>query len=187
MTPSHTPTTIIDDALWAKARELAGTADGLVIDGLGTFHGARFDYHPGPRVDAPKLVVAVADRLGVKDDEVRSRLRAAVKQALDSALGHPAPLGRLGLLERRDGQVIFHAARGGAPASPDAIETVLAAWRAPGEGLAERVHALLDALAAVHGVFSPAEVARLLDEVGYELDTAGWSRYGGRLLAALPF
>ena len=53
----------IDEALWKKARELANASGGLVIDGLGTFHGARFTPAPGPRVDSPKLVVAVADEL----------------------------------------------------------------------------------------------------------------------------
>jgi hypothetical protein len=177
----------IDEALWRKARELANSSGGLVIDGLGTFHGGRFTPAPGSRVDSPKLVVAVADELKVKDDDVRSRLKHAVKQAVDSALGHPAPLGTLGLLTQLGGGISFHAAKGGPPASPDAIETALAAWRAPADDLGHKVANLVEALEQVQGVFSPAEVARLLDEVGYELDHAGWGRFGTRLLAALPY
>jgi hypothetical protein len=177
----------IDDALWKKARELANSAGGLVIDGLGSFQGGRFTPAPGSRVDSPKLVVAVADEVGVKDDEVRSRLKHAVKQAVDSTLGHPAPLGSLGLLAQENGQLRFHPARGGSPASPDAIEAALAAWRAPADDAAAKFGNLIEALEQVQGVFSPAEVARLLDEVGYELDPAGWGRFGARLLAALPY
>lgn len=182
-----TTTDTIDDALWRRARELAASPEGLTIEGLGTFRGGRLDHHPEPRVDAPKLVVQVADETGASDDDVRGRLRAAVKQAVDSSLGHPAPLGGLGLLEQQDGQLRFHPSKGGPPAPPGAVDAALEAWRAPADDAAARVAALVEALEQIEGRLPPADQARLLDEVGYGLDPDGWRRFGGRILAALPF
>lgn len=183
----------IDEVLWRRAGELAAGADGLVIDGFGTLRAGRFEHRPTPRpptgYDSPKLVVRVADELGVKDEVVRGRLRAELAQALASAAGRPAPLGSLGLIEARDGRVSFvPARRTGAPGAPaDAIETALSAWRTAADTLAERVAALVEALGAIHGVLTPADTRRLLDEVDYDLDDDGWARFGAVITAALPF
>lgn len=180
----------IDEALWRHARALAD-AGGLVIEGLGTFHGKTFTHQPGTLPptghDAPKLVVQVAGELGVPDDEVRARLRTHVKQALVSAAGRPAPLGSLGLLEVKGGRVTFHPARRKEIAPMGAVDDALAAWRAPAETLGERVAMLVAQLAATPGALPPGELARLLDEIDYDLDEDGWAKFGGRILAALPF
>jgi len=183
----------IDDVMWQKARALAGSADGLVIEGLGTFRGGGFTHQAGSMpptgYDAARLVVAVADATGAGDDEIRGHLRAEVKQALDSAAGgRPAPLGSLGLLEEQGGTLrFFPSRRAGPPAAAGAVDGVLAAWRTPAEDLAARVAALIEVLGALGGVLSPADQRRLLDELDYDLDEDDWRRFGGRIIAALPF
>lgn len=183
----------IDEVMWRRAAELAATPDGLVIEGFGTVRGGRFEHRPESKpptgYDAPKLVVKVADELGVKDDVVRARLRAELAQAMASAAGRPAPLGSLGLIEMRNGGVSFAPSRRpGASAAPaDAIETVLTAWRVPADTLAERVAALLPALGAITGALSAPDARRLLDELDYDLDDNGWERFGAAIAAALPF
>lgn len=183
----------IDDVMWRKARELAGSPDGLVIDGLGTFRGGRFTDGRGSRpptgYDAPKLVVQTADATGAKDDEVRGHLRSEIKQALDSAAGgRPAPFGSLGLLEVRGGALRFHPSkRSGPTAVAGAIDAALAAWRLPSDDLAARIAGLVTTLEAIAGVFSPADQRRLLDELDYDLDEDDWVRHGDRIVAALPF
>lgn len=180
----------IDEALWRHARELA-TTEGLVIEGLGTFQGKTFAHRPDTMpptgYDAPRLVVRVANDLGVTDDEVRSRLRAHVKQSLASAAGRPAPLGSLGLLEIKGGRVTFHPSHRKDVAPMGAVDDALAVWRAPAETLDERVAVLVAQLAATPGALPPGELARLLDEIDYELDEDDWAKFGGRILAALPF
>jgi hypothetical protein len=183
----------IDDVMWRKARELAESPGGLEIEGLGTFHGGRFTdrrtSRPPTGYDAPKLVVATADATGAKDDDVRAQLRAAIKQALDSASGgRPAPLGGLGLLEERGGTLRFHPSRrSGTQAVPGAIDAALAAWRLPADDLGQRIAGLVTTLEAIDGVLSPADQRRLLDELDYDLDEGDWQRHGDRIIAALPF
>ncbi len=181
----------LDETLWRRARALLDTPDGLEIIGLGTFRGERFESHPGGAPtghDAPRLVVQVADELGVSDDDVRAHLRAALKQALASASeeGRPAPLGALGLIERHGDGLRFHRWRHTGAAPAGAIEPILAAWRAGGE-LGERVAAAVEAMKAVGGALPPADLRRLLDELDYDLDADGWATYGSRIVAALPF
>lgn len=183
----------LDDAMWRVARELAGSPEGLVIEGLGTFRGGRFTdgrhARPPTGYDAPKLVVQTADATGAKDDEVRNHLRSEIKQALDSAAGgRPAPLGSLGLLEERGGTLRFHPSRrAGPPAVAGAIDAALAAWRLPADDLAARIAGLVTTLEAIHGVLSPADQRRLLDELDYDLDEDDWQRFGDRIVAAMPF
>ena len=71
-------------------------------------------------------------------------------------------------------------------APPDAVEQILAAWRTPSDDLAERVGAAIAAMEAVHGALSPADQARVLDELDYDLDEPDWRRFGDRIAAALP-
>jgi hypothetical protein len=180
----------IDDVLWRRARELAGSPTGLTIDGLGTFHHDRFE--PGPSAaptghDAPRLVVVVADELGIDDADVRSHLRAEVRQALASAVGRPAPLGALGLIEVVDGVIRFHRSWRDDAAPPGGVEAPLEAWRAPADGLGDRVGHLIEALGAIGGALSVPDLRRLLDELDYDLDDADWRRHGARIVSALPF
>ena len=179
----------IDEVLWQRARELAA-GDGLTIEGLGTFAGGRFTpagHGPPPTgYDAPKLVVAVGDQLEVSDDAVRARLRAAVKQAVDSAVGRPAPLLGLGLIERDGTGLRFFPARRTGTAAPGAVDAILAAWRAPADPLDERIAAVTEAMAAVGGALPEPDLRRLLDELDYDLDEAEWRTYGDRIVAALP-
>jgi hypothetical protein len=181
----------IDDALWRRARALLDTPDGLEILGLGVFRGDRFEPRPGGAPtghDAPRLVVQVADELGVPDDDVRAHLRGELKQALASASeeDRPAPLGALGLIERHGGALRFHRARRDQPAPAGAIDALLEAWRAGGE-LDERVARVVEAMRAVRGALPPADQRRLLDELDYDLDADGWAGFGSRIVAAFPF
>jgi hypothetical protein len=181
----------IDDALWKHARALIASSRGLEISGLGTFQAGSFTPATSPVPptghDAPALVVAVAGDLGVSDDEVRGRLRDEVRQALDSANERPAPLGPLGLIERRGGTVRFHPARRSTPAPAGAVDQVLETWRTPAPELGERVDAVIAALEKVTGTLPVADLRRLLDELDYDLDEADWRRFGDRITAALPF
>ena len=182
-----------EDVMWQIARELAGSPDGLTIEGLGRFRNGSFEdgrtARPPTGYDAPKLVVQTADRTGAPDDEIRGALRAAIKQALDSASGgRPAPLGTLGLFEEQGGTLRFHPSRrSGPPAVPGAIDAALAAWRQPADDLAARVAGLVTVLEAIDGVLAPADQRRLLDELDYDLDEDDWRRYGDRIARALPF
>ncbi len=183
----------IEDVMWRIARELAGSPDGLVIEGLGTFRGGRFTDRRGSRpptgYDAAKLVVQTADATGARDDEIRGFLRTEIKQALDSAAGgRPAPLGSLGLLEDRGGALRFHPSkRAGPPAIAGALDAALAAWRLPADDLGKRIAGLVTTLEAIAGVLSPADQRRLLDELDYDLDEDDWTRHGDRIVAAMPF
>jgi hypothetical protein len=181
----------IDDVLWRRARALLDTPDGLEILGLGVFRGDRFEPRPGGAPtgpDAPRLVVQVADELGVSDDDVRAHLRRELAQALASASEEerPAPLGALGLVDRHAGALRFHRARRQRAAPPGAIEPILAAWRADGE-LEERVARVVEAMRAVPGALPPDDQRRLLDDLDYDLDADGWARFGSRIVAAFPF
>jgi hypothetical protein len=177
----------LDETLWRAARALATSPDGLEIVGLGTIRGGAIGPARAGSYDAPALVVRVADQLGVSDDDVRARLRAEVQQAVASAVGRPAPLGPLGLIEPDGGGWRFHPAHRGGTAAPDDIERALAAWREPADSLDQRVDALAAALATARGAFSPADQRRLLDELDYDLDDADWRAVGARIVAALPY
>jgi hypothetical protein len=180
----------IDDVLWRRARELAASPGGLVIDGLGVLRNGAFEARtakPPTGYDAPALVVAAADELHVSTTEVRRRLAAAIDQAVASAQGRPAPLGPLGLLQIDGDRLTFHPARRRGAAPPDAIDRALAAWRAPADSIDLRVEALVDALGAIQGALSPADLRRLLDELDYDLDPADWQRVGARIVGAIPF
>jgi hypothetical protein len=131
-------------------------------------------------------VVRVADALHVKDDDVRVLLKAAVKSALASGAGRPAPLGRLGLVEVRDGALQWWPWRHDREAPPEAVERILAAWRTPADDLGERVGEAIAAMESVGGALSPADQARVLDELDYDLDESEWRRFGDRIAHALP-
>jgi hypothetical protein len=179
----------IDEALWRRARELATSAEGLEIIGLGRLRGGRLEAESpaSSRIDAPRLVVLVAGELGIDDAAVRARLATAVEQALASAVGRPAPLGTLGLVEIRDGDRRFHPSRRTAPAPADAVETALTAWRTPANSVDDRVTALVAALRTIDGRLSVADQRRLLDELDYDLDDGEWQRFGDQIVATLPF
>lgn len=180
----------IDDVLWQRARAKARSPEGLVIDGLGVIRGDRLEPSP-PRphtgYDAPALVVEVADAIGAPADAVRARFAAEVAQAVSSAVERPAPLGRLGLIERHDGTIAFTPSRRDAPAPPGAVDRALEAWRAPADDVGARVETLVAALRAIPGALPAADLRRLLDELDYDLDPPEWQRFGPAIVEALPF